>query len=199
MPIDLPANTYPPYTPSFSPDGSPICKKNLKMGAYRPGIDDIRRIPAYLTIRSCEGFFPLGNVSRYPTFVADKRYEEIVTNAFMARIEDSAEWEAVFSLLGRGGFPSSYPPALTFFRNTTINYEPDYPNYVSELNFALVVDDGSGILRPYDPWGPNPEDPDTPPSDCDANACRVDCADAPNGFCCIPHSLIDRLSKSLRG
>ncbi len=48
------------------------------------------------------------------------------------------------------------------------------------------------------PPEPQPEPP-PPPTDCKADACRVDCADAPNGFCCIPHSLIARLSKSLRG
>jgi hypothetical protein len=36
-------------------------------------------------------------------------------------------------------------------------------------------------------------------SSCGADDCQIDCADAPNGFCCLPHTLIDRLSKSLRG
>jgi hypothetical protein len=35
-------------------------------------------------------------------------------------------------------------------------------------------------------------------SSCKPNECRIDCPDAPRGFCCIPHSSIEAMRQSLK-
>lgn len=45
-----------------------------------------------------------------------------------------------------------------------------------------------------------PDSPDNPPSTncyCSNDSCRVDCASSPNGFCCIDHSVPNRLLQVL--
>ena len=76
--------------------------------------------------------------------------------------------------------------SIGLFRSFSIN---NWGKRVSWSNFEFIPPDGF-----IDNCG------DPPPINCrcSEDSCRVDCATAPDGFCCIDHSLTNRLLQVLQ-
>jgi len=107
---------------------------------------------------------------------------------------------AKFRFYGYGACPASSGYALYEIiatgvdaRFIPIDYAPSSPcqntaffrpwldgNYLQPLGYALSE---VGIERL---------------DDCPPNSCRIDCASAPNGFCCIDNSFTDRLLQIIK-
>ena len=55
------------------------------------------------------------------------------------------------------------------------------------------------VLQPLNGSPNNCGDPPPTNCRCTPDSCRVDCATAPNGFCCIDHAVTNRLLQTLQG
>ena len=184
-----PQNVYPPYNPSFCPDGSVRCK-NLRLATPDPnGIYDGKGGKVKTTF-SCYGFFEVTYVDEYYYEYYDEYYDDQSRRSVLHRITS----KVMFPLEDVDSVKNSVPvrSGISFFYKTEIFYEPYSRNYVSGgIPSPLFLDDGSG----YKPVSPDnaqggsfspcyqPPPPPPPPEFCnlfpdDPLCCVYGCTDS---------------------
>ena len=93
----------------------------------------------------------------------------------------------VVTLSGGNGIEESNPSAVNrvFRSDISIVYANNTKLIVAAVRYYFT----NGVMTSYEQI----EDISVVYTDCSSDSCRVDCAGQPDGFCCIDHSVTNRM------